>query len=325
MALRVALLGVGLGLAAAEVVVLTDKNFDSIVDAGKPALVEFYAPWCGHCKSLAPTYEELGAAYSSDDVIIAKVDATEEKDLAKRFEVRGYPTLKWFPAGAGSVTDYNSGRGIDAFVSFIDGETGLKGKVVKPKQSVMDLNESNFASVALDDTKDVLVEFYAPWCGHCKALAPIYNEVANIFKPEANVVVAKVDATENQDLAQQYGVTGYPTLKFFGKGTTEPDAYSSGRDKASLVDFLNERAGTHRTADGGLKAEAGRISAIDDFIKSAGLGDAVTEEHIATVKKMVADAIEAEHQFARHGRHYVKAMQKMAAQGVAYVEKEIKR
>src|SRR5947209_7408831 len=88
-----------LGTSASAVIDLLPSNFDDIVlNSGKPALVEFFAPWCGHCKSLAPVYEELASTFESakDKVTIAKVDADAEKDLGRRFGVQGFPTLKWF-------------------------------------------------------------------------------------------------------------------------------------------------------------------------------------------------------------------------------------
>lgn len=82
--------------AASSVLDLIPDNFDDVVlKSGKPSLVEFFAPWCGHCKKLAPIYEELASSldFAKDKISIAKVDADAEKELGKRFGVQGFPTV----------------------------------------------------------------------------------------------------------------------------------------------------------------------------------------------------------------------------------------
>jgi len=68
----------------------------------------------------------------------------------------------------------------------------------------------------LDDTKDVLVEFYAPWCGHCKSLEPKYDELAKKLAYNKNIVIAKIDATANE--VPQVSVKSFPTIKLFKRG-----------------------------------------------------------------------------------------------------------
>merc|ERR1712000_640624 len=67
----------------------------------------------------------------------------------------------------------------------------------------------NFDDVVMQSGKDVLVEFYAPWCGHCKTLAPKWEELGNKVKGDDSIVIAKVDATAN-DFPPEFAVTGYP-------------------------------------------------------------------------------------------------------------------
>jgi len=100
------------------VYVLTPDNFDSFIAAEDFTLVEFYAPWCGHCKKLAPEYE---AAASALDVKLAKVDASEHQSLGQQFGVTGFPTLVWFTKGEASP--YAGGRTTDTIVSWVSKAT----------------------------------------------------------------------------------------------------------------------------------------------------------------------------------------------------------
>jgi len=100
----------------------------------------------------------------------------------------------------------------------------------------------SFDSIVLDTTKDVLVEFYAPWCGHCKTLAPKYEELGKLFAKDPNVVIAKVDATANDTPAK---VQGFPTLILYRAGDNTPITFSGEREVKDLEEFIktNGRAG----------------------------------------------------------------------------------
>ncbi|RXN14210.1 disulfide-isomerase isoform X2 [Labeo rohita] len=360
-----------------DVLVLKKSNFEEALKTYPNILVEFYAPWCGHCKALAPEYAKAAGMLKAEgsDIRLAKVDATEESELAQEFGVRGYPTIKFFKGGEKeNPKEYSAGRQADDIVNwlkkrtgpaattlsdvtqaesliadnevavigffkdvesedakafiktaeavddipfgitsddavfskfevakdgvvlfkkilfiFIDSDVddnqrileffGLKkeecpairlitleeemtkykpetseitaeniitfctafteGKL-KPhlmsqdipddwdKNPVKVLVGKNFEEVAFNPAKNVFVEFYAPWCGHCKQLAPIWDQLGEKFKDNANVVVAKMDSTANEIEAVK--VHSFPTLKFFPAG-----------DDRKVIDYNGER------------------------------------------------------------------------------------
>ncbi|CAL1548386.1 unnamed protein product, partial [Lymnaea stagnalis] len=111
--------------------VVVGKNFDEIVNnPDKDVLIEFYAPWCGHCKSLAPKYDELAEKLKDEnDIVIAKMDATAN-DVPNPYDVKGFPTLYFAPKGSNnSPKKHEGGREVDEFIKYLAKEStdGLQG------------------------------------------------------------------------------------------------------------------------------------------------------------------------------------------------------
>ncbi|MGH0165352.1 UNVERIFIED_CONTAM: hypothetical protein FKN15_049124 [Acipenser sinensis] len=119
---------------------------------------------------------------------------------------------------------------------------------IAEEDDVLILKKSNFEE-ALKAHPNILVEFYAPWCGHCKALAPEYAKAAGQLKAEGSELrLGKVDATEESDLAQEFKVQGYPTIKFFKNGDkSAPKEYSAGRQADDFINWLKKRTGPAAT------------------------------------------------------------------------------
>ncbi|KAG8045388.1 hypothetical protein GUJ93_ZPchr0008g13153 [Zizania palustris] len=307
-----------------DVVALTESTFEKEVGQERSALVEFYAPWCGHCKKLAPEYEKLGASFKkAKSVLIAKVDCDEHKTVCSKYGVSGYPTIQWFPKGSLEPKKYEGQRTAEALAEFVNTEGGTNVKLAAIPSSVIVLSPDNFDTIVLDANKDVLVEFYAPWCGHCKHLAPIYEKLASAYKFDDGVVIANLDADKHKDLAEKYGVTGYPTLKFFPKGNKAGENYDGGRDLDDFVKFINEKCGTSRDSKGQLTSEAGRVASLDALTKEfLSAANDKQKEVLSNMEVEVANLIGSA---AKHGKVYIAIAKKILDKGNDYTKKETER
>ena len=104
-------------IAQSEVVTLTDKNFADTLKSAKYVMVKFYAPWCGHCKNMAPDYIKLSELVKDNDVVIGELDATVETKTAEQYEIQGYPSMKFFVDGV--PIDYQEARTADQMFEWI--------------------------------------------------------------------------------------------------------------------------------------------------------------------------------------------------------------
>jgi protein disulfide-isomerase A6 len=157
----------------------------------------------------------------------------------------------------------------------------------------------------------------------CKTLAPVWEKVAQDFANEAGVLVAKVDAEgeDSKATAKDQGVTGYPTIKFFPKGSKEAEAYSGGRTEPDLVKFLNEKAGTHRTPGGKLDVNGGTIAALDAIVAKFTGGTGIAEAAAEAAK--VAGGLKSQAQ-DKYAEYYVKVFDKIQ-KSETYATKELAR
>jgi len=236
---------------SSDVVELTSTNFkNKVLGAEGIVLVEFYANWCGHCKNLAPAWEKVATSLKGI-VTVAGVDADTHRDLAQEYGIQGFPTIKVFGVGK-SPLDYQGAREAKPIVDYALGQVKslaldrLNGKSSggskksgskKDKDSSgasasVELKSSNFDKLVLESDETWLVEFYAPWCGHCKKLAPEWKTAAKNLK--GKVKLGQVDCDADKALAQKFGVQGFPTIMLFGADKSNPTLYEGARTAGAI-------------------------------------------------------------------------------------------
>lgn len=235
---------------------LTPSTFDTKLKSGI-WLVEFYAPWCGHCQQLKPEYLKLAKGLG-DVVNVAAVNADEHKELAQRYSIQGFPTIKlMYVDGSGKIKSiaYNGGRTSADMATWTMSQAS---KIVMSRlgaksssksggstsgfyagSDVIDLTDSNFHSMVTKSDDMWFVEFYAPWCGHCKNLKPHWVGLAKSVK--GKVKVGAVDCTQHQQTCSEFGVQGFPTVKFFGENKERPEDYNGPREESDLVNFASDK------------------------------------------------------------------------------------
>lgn len=240
------------------VLVLTVDNFESAIADNEFVLVEFYAPWCGHCKALAPEYAKAAGqlAEKESPIKLGKVDATEEGSLAEKFEVRGYPTLKFFRNG--KPMEYSGGRTADTIVAWVEKKTGPPAIAVDSKEDAAKFIEENdiFVIGFFKDQESEAAKIFKEVAGNMDdqkfgitSDAAIFAEY-EVTEDNAVVVFKKFDEKRNdltgEDLADSEKVSKFvassslPLLVDFNHETAQK--IFSGELKNHLLLFLSYKA-----------------------------------------------------------------------------------
>ena len=237
--------------------VLTPDNFNKyVMESNGVWLVEFYAPWCGHCKALTPEWQQ--AAKTLKGIVhLGAVDADEHKSLGSKYNVEGFPTIKVFGDDKSAPTEYDGGRKASDIVAaalkhakaMVYGRLGVKADSGDDKKDappppppsgfyensdVIEATDATWKEEVEDFQGGALVEFYAPWCGHCKNMIPSWKAAAEQL--EGVIKMVAVDATAQKEIGNKYNVQGFPTIKFFPP-EGEPEDYNGGRSTEAFVEF----------------------------------------------------------------------------------------
>eukprot|EP00758_Cryptobia_borreli_P014497 Tbor_TRINITY_DN5926_c0_g1::TRINITY_DN5926_c0_g1_i4::g.18998::m.18998/K09580/PDIA1, P4HB; protein disulfide-isomerase A1 len=182
------------------------------------------------------------------------IDSSKYAGMAQNFGLKGtnFPSFvisheeKNYPFSEDSEITVESIR--SHLQKYVDGQLdqSVKSEAPPAEHTVNGLTTvvgSTFDELVLNADMDVLVEFYAPWCGHCKTLAPKYATLAEKLKNIQGIRIAKLDATANDFDRKKYPVEGFPTLMLVKKGEETPISYDGDREVQAMYDWLKENSG----------------------------------------------------------------------------------
>uniref|UniRef100_H2ZE70 Protein disulfide-isomerase A3 n=1 Tax=Ciona savignyi TaxID=51511 RepID=H2ZE70_CIOSA len=182
-------------------------------------------------EEIAQMLPESGFPDNHAEVVVVVFDENERKFIM--------PTKLTADNFKSFLTSYIAGE-VEAHIKSEDAPADNSGPVTV-------VTGKTFDKLVMDENKDVLIEFYAPWCGHCKSLEPKWNELAEKMQENDDVVIAKMDATAN-DAPAQFQVSGYPTIYWAPKGSKKnPVKYQGGREVSDFVKYVKDNASPKKT------------------------------------------------------------------------------
>ena len=240
---------IAFGLANAEVIAFDNSAIEKIFQQKSPALFLFTND-NEASESAKAAFDELDAAGA--DVILTVSNANDGHGLFDRLgeylgvDVKNAPKVLFM----GEKTDKYNFEGDISKDSLADFLAKVKSGEIAPFLKSAPVPESNdepvkvvvgttYKDYVTNSEKEVLAEFYAPWCGHCKNLAPHYDEAAKRLLVNPNIQLIKIDSTENE--VSGVDIQGFPTLKFFGKDKTqEPIDFTGERNADGIINWIKE-------------------------------------------------------------------------------------
>jgi len=213
----------------------SEQSIDRVLATGLPLMLVFEQPDCAVCRQLEPALEQLAGTYAGR-VLIARINHSASPVLARRYQITNLPGLVFVKHGqvlaqaAGAANqaslrpwfDYLTYGGIMPAVP--QGPVSSPGGIPRAAAHVapgdaagpLPLSDATFDQLIGRDDRPVLVDFWAPWCGPCRALAPTIAQMAREFAGRA--LIASVNVDENPGVASRFGIISIPTLCVFRKG-----------------------------------------------------------------------------------------------------------
>jgi protein disulfide-isomerase A1 len=287
------------------VIELDESNFDKELEKHEHLLIEFYAPWCGHCKELAPEYTKTAAILKNDNppLYLARVDATKNKELAKRFKLEGYPTVTLYTKGSDYV-EYEGERHAKNIITWyrrkvnpistqLDNSKEVESFVEVHKMAVVFFGNQSDAYQEYLKTAKELDEIHFGHClnEECYSKYEIRSPEIILFKNFDDRITRLTDIGNSDDIKKFIKENSKPIVSSFHEEMAE---YIFSGNKIALF-YLNQHTDpkSHNIINSVAKKYKDKIVFIESDIKgdwesqlAAFLG--VTEKDLPTVRLLNA-------------------------------------
>lgn len=236
---------------------------------GYSVMVEVYAPWCGHCKELAPIYESFAQQMHDEQrkIKVYNFNGDANEIPFDGFDYKGFPSIFFLSPTAENIEKVEA-RTLNEFVRFVNdkgigkvsaeqttsaqaskadekdnGKTlsellsGFQSEPVPTKQTspVLTVVLKNFMQVVFQEGKSCVLFVYAPWCGHCKAMEAPFEAFAATMLHRKDLVVGKMNGEANALPVSGFNMKGYPTIFYVPEGKKEPSHTFTGSEALGQV------------------------------------------------------------------------------------------
>lgn len=228
----------------------------------KPHFVMIYTSWSTEVRSLEETFDRLSEKFNTKEsmerIVLAKVNCSEVSELCTELSATGNTTFALFANNGTLEFVYFGDRDYKSMNNFLEGLLGNYQEdehevpVPQPKKFLLELTENDFDNIIA--VGHHFIKFYAPWCGHCQRLAPIWEELAKTFEHQDWLSVGKVDCTQQATLCSKNNVRKYPTLIYFTDGR-KTEEYDGARDHQSLKSYVMKHRPMYGTGNGDMEEE----------------------------------------------------------------------